>query len=62
MTRTVRTTFQPDKPIEVGDVEYAQLKTQGLLIEDPAPEAPAATAPPAAPAKKTSGAAGNKES
>jgi hypothetical protein len=63
MTRTVTTTFQPDQEIEVGDVEYAQLKTQGLLVEDLAPEAPAAAAPSATTAKKsTSGAAGSKES
>jgi hypothetical protein len=30
----VRTTFQPDKPIEVDDAEYAELKSQGLLIEE----------------------------
>lgn len=60
---TVRTTFQPDKPIEVGDVEYLDLKRQGLLLEDPsAPQpAPVLTAP-AATKKTTAGAAGSKES
>lgn len=59
---TVRTTMRPDQEIEVGDVEYADLKAQGLLVDEPAPVAPAATAPPAHPAKKSSGAAGSKES
>ncbi|MEV6504791.1 hypothetical protein AB0M61_01550 [Streptomyces sp. NPDC051642] len=61
---TVRTTFQPDKEIEVGDVEYAQLKTQGLLVDEPASDsAPPATAATATPVRKTStGAAGSKES
>lgn len=59
---TVRTTFRPDQPIEVGDTEYAQLKTEGLLVEELAPETPAATAPPATTVKKTSGTAGSKES
>jgi len=62
MTYTVRTTIRPDEPIEVDVVEYAQLKAQGLLIEDdPTPEAEAAS--PAAPAKKNtpSGTAGSKE-
>jgi len=60
---TVRTTMRPDQPIEVGDVEYADLKAQGLLIEEPAPTpaVPPAAAPPA-PAKKASGASGSKES
>ncbi|WP_154697031.1 hypothetical protein [Lentzea guizhouensis] len=30
----VRTTFQPDKPIEIGDAEYEDLQRQGLLVED----------------------------
>lgn len=30
----VRTTFQPDKQIQVDDAEYADLKAQGLLVED----------------------------
>lgn len=34
----VRTTLQPDKEIEVGDAEYADLKAQGLLIEDQSSE------------------------
>lgn len=48
---TVRTKFRPDLEIEVGDVEYAQLKAEGLLFEEtPAPEIPAA---PLLPEKKT---------
>lgn len=64
MTHTVRTTFRPDLEVEVGDVEYAQLKTQGLLVDEPASDnVPPAPAAPANPAKKTStGAAGSKES
>ncbi|WP_406444561.1 hypothetical protein OHB14_36755 [Streptomyces sp. NBC_01613] len=62
MTRKVRTTMRPDQEIEVGDVEYAQLKTDGLLVEEDAHETvPPATAAPANPAKK-SGPAGSKES
>jgi len=30
----VRTTFQPDKQIQVDDIEYADLKNQGLLVEE----------------------------
>ncbi|MFM9635977.1 hypothetical protein [Streptomyces turgidiscabies] len=61
MSRTVRTTFRPDLEIEVDDTEYGQLKAEGLLVEDPAPETSAAA--PAAPTKKTiSGPAGSKES
>lgn len=63
---TVRTTFQPGKPIEVGDVEYLDLKRQGLIVEDeaaPALPAEPVAAPAATPAKKTSaGPAGSKES
>lgn len=63
MTRTVRTTMRPDLEIEVGDVEYVDLQRQGLLVEETATEsAPPATAAPANPAKKTSGATGSKES
>ncbi|MFF7130399.1 hypothetical protein [Streptomyces sp. NPDC008240] len=60
----VRTTMRPDQPIEVDDIEAADLKAQGLLVEEtPAPVVPPATAAPANPAKKTStGAAGSKES
>ncbi|MGW3821801.1 hypothetical protein ACWEAF_05700 [Streptomyces sp. NPDC005071] len=32
--RTVRTTSQPDKLIEVTDAEYLDLKRWGVLIED----------------------------
>lgn len=61
MTRTVRTTFRPDLPIEVDDIEYRQLSREGLLVEDP-PTPEAAPAAPATPAKKTAGPAGSKES
>ena len=57
----VRTTMRPDQPIEVGDVEAADLKAMGLLVAEPAPVAPAASAPPVT-TKKSSGAAGSKES
>lgn len=61
MTHTVRTTFRPDLLIEVDDIEYAQLQKEGLLVADtPAPEA--APAAPVIPSKKTTGAAGSKES
>ena len=36
-TRTVRTTMSPDDDLTVGDVEYADLQRQGLLIEDNKP-------------------------
>jgi hypothetical protein len=42
---TIRTTMRPDQPIEVDDTEYAQLKADGLLVDEPAPELPAAPAP-----------------
>jgi len=59
---TVRTTMRPDQSIEVDEVEYLDLQRQGLLIDDSStPEAPAAPAPPVT-TKKTSGAAGSKES
>lgn len=61
MTRTVRTTMQPTKPIKVSDAEYLDLKRQGLLLEDTTDSTPPATAAPANPAKK-SGPAGSKES
>jgi hypothetical protein len=58
----VRTTFRPDKTIEVDDAEYLDLQRQGLLVtEDAAESVPPATAAPANPAKK-SGTAGSKES
>lgn len=60
---TVRTTMQPDKEIEVGEVEYLDLKRQGLLLEDsPAPQPAPALAAPVATKKTTTGAAGSKES
>jgi len=37
VTRTVRTTMSPDEDLTVGDAEYADLKRQGLLIEDDKP-------------------------
>ncbi|MEU1272980.1 hypothetical protein [Streptomyces sp. NPDC005799] len=62
MTHKVRTTMQPDKTLEVDDVEYLDLKQQGLLLEEDATEdVPPATAAPANPAKK-SGPTGSKES
>lgn len=64
---TVRTTFQPDREIEVDAAEYLDLQRQGLLVDggvEAAPQtgagAPTTTAAPAA-TKKT-GAAGSKES
>ncbi|MCX5522198.1 hypothetical protein OG342_04855 [Streptomyces bobili] len=65
--RTVRTTMQPDKEIEVGDAEFLDLQRQGLLVDDdntaPDPSATATPTPPASPVKKTSpGVAGSKES
>ena len=62
MTHTVRTTIRPDQELEVDDSEYAQLKADGLLVEEgQTPEA--TTGAPAAPAKKTtSGPTGSKES
>ena len=65
MTHTVRTTIRPDQELEVDDSEYAQLKADGLLVEeDQTPEATtAAPAAPSAPSKKTtSGPTGSKES
>ena len=60
---TVRTTMQPDKEIEVDAAEYLDLQRQGLLVPETATQSvPPATAAPANPAKKTSGAAGSKES
>jgi hypothetical protein len=50
MTRTVRTTMQPDKQIDVDDAEYLDLQRQGLLVEEDAKtDVPPATAAPAAP-------------
>lgn len=59
---TVRTTMRPDQPIEMDAIEAADLQRLGLLVDDPAPTVPAATAAPAIPAKKTAGPAGSKES
>lgn len=41
MTHTVRTTLRPDMQIEVGDAEHLDLQRDGLLAEDPTPDAPA---------------------
>lgn len=30
----VRTTFQPDVPLEVGETEYNDLSRQGLILDD----------------------------
>lgn len=64
MTRTVRTTMRPDQPIEVDDADYLDLQRMGLLVDDNVPAAAPQTVAPATPApvKKTSGAAGSKES
>jgi hypothetical protein len=59
---TVRTTMRPDLTVEVDDIEYLDLKRQGLLVEDEPENVPPATAAPANPAKKTPGPAGSKES
>lgn len=32
--KTVRTTFQPDVPVEVDEAEYTDLFRQGLLVDD----------------------------
>ena len=74
---TIRTTMQPDRELDVSDAEYLDLQRQGLLVEEDATETvPPATAAPAMPSdpepaqaqaapsttKKSSGAAGSKES
>lgn len=38
-TRKVRTTIQPWIELEVTPQEYTELRVQGLLIEEPEPEA-----------------------
>jgi hypothetical protein len=61
--RTVRTTMQPYREIEVDDADYLDLQRQGLLVEDePAPTPASAVAAPTATLKKTAGSAGSKES
>ncbi|MFI5473210.1 hypothetical protein ACIA6D_23590 [Streptomyces cacaoi] len=65
--RTVRTSMQPDREIEVDDADYLDLQRQGLLLNDdgvePDPPATAAPSLPVNPAKKsTAGPAGSKES
>jgi hypothetical protein len=54
--RTVRTTMQPDREINVDDATFLDFQRQGILLDpEPTPSAPPAAAPavPAAPAKKT---------
>lgn len=34
----VRTTMQPDVPLEVSEIEAADLRAQGLLVEPKAPK------------------------
>lgn len=53
MKRTVRTTMRPDQTIEVDDIEYLDLKRQGLILADAPAPVPPATAPPTVPDKKT---------
>lgn len=36
---TIRTTMQPDRPIEVDDAEARNLRDQGLLLSEDPPEA-----------------------
>ncbi|MEH0586229.1 hypothetical protein QA942_19915 [Streptomyces sp. B21-106] len=65
--RTVRTTMQPDRDIEVDDAQYLDLQRMGLLVDDDGvePDPPATAAPelPVNPVKKsTAGPAGSKES
>lgn len=65
MTRTVRTTMQPDREIEVGDADYLDMQRQGLLLADvaKATASPAVADPPVTTTtKKTSGVTGSKES
>lgn len=64
--RTVRTTMQPDRDIEVDDAAYLDLQRMGLLVNhdgvEPDPPATAAPTPPVTPVKKpTAGPAGSKE-
>jgi hypothetical protein len=44
--RTVRTTMQPDRDIEVDEAEYTDLLRQGLLLREGGEKIPAATDPP----------------
>jgi hypothetical protein len=54
----ITTTMQPDKPIEVDDTEYLDLKRQGLIAVDHTEQA-AASAPAAS--KKAATSATSKE-
>lgn len=58
MTRSVSTTMQPDKVIEVDDAEYTDLSRQGLVLVDYSGQA-AAAAP--ATTKKAAASAATKE-
>lgn len=58
MTHLISTTMQPDKPIEVEDTEYLDLKRQGLVLVDHTEQAEA-TAPVIT--KKAASSAANKE-
>lgn len=58
MTHLITTTMQPDRPIEVEDTEYLDLKRQGLVLVDHTEQA-AATAP--ATSKKAASSAATKE-
>lgn len=59
MPHVITTTMQPDKPIEVDDVEYLDLKRQGLIAADhteqAAAPAPAVTSKAAKPAASKEG-------
>lgn len=58
MTHLISTTMQPDKPLEVEDTEYLDLKRQGLIAVDHTEQA-AAAAP--ATTKKAAASAATKE-
>jgi hypothetical protein len=52
--RTVRTTMQPDREIEVDDATFVDFQRQGILLDpESAPSAPSATAAPATTEKKS---------
>lgn len=52
--RTVRTTIEPHRDVEVDDAEYVALKAQGLLIEDREKTPDSKSTPAAAPATTSS--------
>jgi hypothetical protein len=62
MSRTVRTTMQPDREIEVDDADYLDLQRQGLLLADASKTVTTLAVPEPTTTKKTSGVAGSKES